>query len=81
MPRSLCCSVLQMRQQGLEPTGWYASLQDLLLPRPVFWGEMIDSNTIDVAMGRGKVDMMCMARWREFYHNTVWSGLAAETRG
>jgi hypothetical protein len=38
---------------------------------------MID--TIDVAMGRVEVDM-CMARWREFYHSTVWSGLAADPR-
>jgi hypothetical protein len=56
---------------------WYSSLQDVL--SKVFWGEMIDSNTIDPATGRVEVDM-CMARWREFYYNTVWSGLAADPR-
>jgi hypothetical protein len=56
---------------------WYSALQGLL--SKVFWGEVIDSTTIDVANGRVEVDM-CMTRWREFYHRTVWNGLVADPR-
>jgi hypothetical protein len=43
-------------------TNWYSALQDLL--SKVFWGQMIDSSTIDVAAGRVEIDM-CMTRWRD----------------
>jgi hypothetical protein len=49
-------------------TNWYSALQDLVLSK-VFWGQMIDSSTIDVATGRVEIDM-CMTRWRDFYHRT-----------
>lgn len=56
---------------------WYSTLQSLL--SRVFWGESIDSTTIDVATGRVEVDM-CMTRWRDFFHRTVWLGMAADPR-
>jgi hypothetical protein len=58
-------------------TNWYSALQDLL--SKVFWGQMIDSSTIDVATGQVEIDM-CMTRWRDFYHRTVWTGLAVDPR-
>jgi Reverse transcriptase (RNA-dependent DNA polymerase) len=56
---------------------WYSTLQSLL--SHVSWGELIDSATIDVAIGRVEVDV-CMTRWRDFYHRTVWHGMAADPR-
>jgi hypothetical protein len=39
--------------------------------------ENIDSTTIDITSGRVEVDV-CMHRWRDFYHRTVWHGLASD---
>jgi hypothetical protein len=33
----------------------------------------------NVATGRVEIDM-CMTRWRDFYHRTVWTGLAVDPR-
>ena len=55
---------------------WYSTLQGIL--SKVFLGE-IDSTIIDVAIGRVEVDI-CMSRWRDFFHRTVWSGLVADPR-
>lgn len=54
---------------------WFSALTDLL--HKVFWAEDIDSATIDVVTGRVEVDL-CLTRWRDFYHRSVWHGLAPD---
>ena len=59
-------------------TNWYSTLQSLLAAR-VSHAVFDDSSTIDVAAGRVEVDM-CMAKWREYYHTSIWGGLAGDPR-
>ena len=62
---------------GAGIDNWYNKLQCMLAH--VSHGVFDDPAAINVAVGWVDVDY-CMARWRSYYHTSVWHGLAPDPR-